>query len=96
MGGATYQVPVDVRPSRRLALSMKWIIAYADRGEKILELAWQVNLWTLLTIVEMRLNVNVHKMAGANKAFSHTTGNYFNLAGGFHRCQVRIRLLLLS
>ncbi|MEK7356653.1 MAG: 30S ribosomal protein S7, partial [Bdellovibrionota bacterium] len=35
VGGATYQVPVDVRPSRRLALAMKWMIEYArERGEK--------------------------------------------------------------
>src|ERR1700751_5413364 len=35
VGGATYQVPCDVRPSRRLALAMKWIVTYArDRGEK--------------------------------------------------------------
>jgi small subunit ribosomal protein S7 len=35
VGGATYQVPVDVRPSRRLALAMRWLIAYSrERGEK--------------------------------------------------------------
>jgi small subunit ribosomal protein S7 len=74
VGGATYQVPVDVRPSRRLALSMKWIIEYArERGEKDMEkrLAGE-----LIDAFNNRGNAikkkeDVHRMAEANKAFSH-------------------------
>jgi len=74
VGGATYQVPVDVRPSRRLALAMRWLIAYSrDRGEKDYSkrLAAEV-----LEAYNNRGNAikkreDVHKMAEANKAFSH-------------------------
>ena len=74
VGGATYQVPVDVRPSRRLALAMRWIIGYArERGEKDFSkrLAGEV-----LDAFNGRGNAikkreDVHKMAEANKAFSH-------------------------
>lgn len=74
VGGATYQVPVDVRPSRRLALSMRWLIEYARaRGEKDFSkrLAAEV-----LEAYNNRGNAikkreDVHRMAEANKAFSH-------------------------
>ncbi len=74
VGGATYQVPVDVRPSRRLALAMRWLIAYSrERGEKdyAKRLAGE-----LLDAYNNRGNAikkreDVHKMAEANKAFSH-------------------------
>jgi small subunit ribosomal protein S7 len=74
VGGATYQVPVDVRPSRRLALAMRWLISYArDRGEKDFSkrLAGEI-----LDAFNSRGNAikkreDVHKMAEANKAFSH-------------------------
>ena len=74
VGGATYQVPVDVRPSRRLALAMRWLIAYSrDRGEKDFSkrLAAEV-----IDAYNNRGNAikkreDVHKMAEANKAFSH-------------------------
>lgn len=74
VGGATYQVPVDVRPSRRLALAMRWLIAYSRaRGEKdyAKRLAGE-----LLDAYNNRGNAikkreDVHKMAEANKAFSH-------------------------
>lgn len=74
VGGATYQVPVDVRPSRRLALAMKWIIANArERGEKDFgrRLAGE-----LLDAYNNRGNAikkkdDVHRMAEANRAFSH-------------------------
>lgn len=74
VGGATYQVPVDVRPTRRLALSMNWIIAYArERGEK--DFAKRL-AGELLDAYNNRGNAikkreDVHKMAEANKAFSH-------------------------
>lgn len=74
VGGATYQVPTDVRPSRRLALSMRWIIENArNRGEKDFSkrLAAEV-----IDAYNNRGNAikkreDVHKMAEANKAFSH-------------------------
>lgn len=74
VGGATYQVPVDVRPSRRLALAMRWLIAYSRaRGEKDFSkrLAGEI-----LDAYNNRGNAikkreDVHKMAEANKAFSH-------------------------
>jgi small subunit ribosomal protein S7 len=74
VGGATYQVPCDVRPSRRLSLAMKWLVGYArDRGEKTFSarLAGEI-----LDAYNNRGNAikkreDVHKMAEANKAFSH-------------------------
>jgi small subunit ribosomal protein S7 len=74
VGGATYQVPVDVRPSRRLALAMRWLIEYArERGEKDMSrrLAGE-----LVDAYNNRGNAikkkeDVHRMAESNKAFSH-------------------------
>jgi small subunit ribosomal protein S7 len=74
VGGATYQVPVDVRPSRRLALAMKWIVENARaRGEKDFakRLAGEI-----IDAFNNRGNAvkkkdDVHRMAEANKAFSH-------------------------
>lgn len=74
VGGATYQVPVDVRPTRRLSLAMKWLIENArNRGEKDFakKLAGE-----LLDAYNNKGNAikkreDVHKMAEANKAFSH-------------------------
>ena len=74
VGGANYQVPVEVRPTRRNALAMRWIRDSArKRGEKsmILRLAGE-----LLDAVEgrggaMKKCDEVHRMAEANKAFSH-------------------------
>jgi small subunit ribosomal protein S7 len=74
VGGATYQVPVDVRPSRRLTLSMKWLIDYArERGEKDFS---QRLAGEILDAYNNRGNAikkreDVHRMAEANKAFSH-------------------------
>jgi small subunit ribosomal protein S7 len=74
VGGATYQVPVDVRPSRRLALAMRWIIENSRaRGEK--DFAKRL-AGELLDAYNNRGNAikkreDVHKMAEANKAFSH-------------------------
>ena len=74
VGGATYQVPTDVRPSRRLALAMRWLIEYArERGEKDFSkrLAGEI-----LDAYNNRGNAikkreDVHRMAESNKAFSH-------------------------
>lgn len=74
VGGATYQVPVDVRPTRRLALAMRWLVEYSRaRGEKDFSkrLAGE-----LLDAYNNRGNSikkkeDVHKMAESNKAFAH-------------------------
>jgi len=74
VGGSTYQVPIDVRPSRRLALSMRWLITAAKgRGEKTMP-ARLAN--ELAEAAEMRGGAvkkkeDTHRMAEANKAFSH-------------------------
>lgn len=74
VGGATYQVPVEVRPERRVALAMRWLVSYArDRGEKTMRerLAGE-----LVDAAQGRGNAvkkrdDTHKMAEANKAFAH-------------------------
>ncbi|MDS9947571.1 MAG: 30S ribosomal protein S7 [Planktomarina sp.] len=74
VGGATYQVPVEVRPERREALAIRWLItASRKRNENTMEerLAGE-----LLDAVQSRGNAvkkreDTHKMADANKAFSH-------------------------
>jgi small subunit ribosomal protein S7 len=74
VGGSTYQVPVEVRPSRRLALSMRWIIASAQgRGEKTMR---QRLAAELMDAAENRGSAvkkkeDTHRMAEANKAFAH-------------------------
>jgi small subunit ribosomal protein S7 len=74
VGGANYQVPVEVRPVRRLALSMRWIkVAARKRGEKSMA---QRLANELLEATEgrggaMKKRDEVHRMAEANKAFSH-------------------------
>ncbi len=74
VGGATYQVPVEVRQDRRTALAMRWLIEYASaRGEKTMveKLAGEI-----LDAANNRGNAvkkreDTHKMAEANKAFAH-------------------------
>ncbi len=74
VGGSNYQVPVEVRPSRRLALSMRWIIQSAQtRGEKTMR---QKLAGELLDAAENRGGAikkkeDTHRMAEANKAFAH-------------------------
>ena len=74
VGGANYQVPVEVRPVRRLALAMRWLREAAKkRGEKSMDLRLAGEL---LDAVEgrgaaMKKRDDTHKMAEANKAFSH-------------------------
>src|SRR5690349_4863042 len=74
VGGANYQVPVEVRPSRRNALSMKWIIdaARSKKGKPMAEkLAEEIMLAAKNEGEAVRKRENVHKMAEANKAFAH-------------------------
>lgn len=74
VGGATYQVPVEVRPERRVALAMRWITNYARaRGEKTMTERLAAEL---VEAAQGRGNAvkkkdDTHKMADANKAFSH-------------------------
>ena len=73
-GGATYQVPVEVRPRRRTALAMRWIVdAARRRGEKSMGIRLANELMEAAdsrgTAVKKR--EDTHRMAEANKAFSH-------------------------
>jgi small subunit ribosomal protein S7 len=74
VGGATYQVPVDLRPTRRLALAMIWLIGYArERGEKSManRLAGEIADAYANRGNAIKKKEDVHRMAEANKAFSH-------------------------
>ena len=74
VGGATYQVPVEVRPARRVALAMRWLKDYArGRGEKTmaLRLAGEIIDATEGKGAAVKKREDVHRMAEANKAFSH-------------------------
>ena len=74
VGGATYQVPVEVRPARRVALSMRWLVEYArNRGEKSMRqrLAGEIIDASQGKGNAVKKREDVHRMAEANKAFSH-------------------------
>jgi small subunit ribosomal protein S7 len=74
VGGASYQVPVEVRPERRASLAMRWIIGFArDRGEKTMQekLASELIEASLGRGNAIKKREDVHKMAEANKAFAH-------------------------
>ena len=74
VGGANYQVPVEVRPDRRIYLSMKWIIgsAKAKKGKPMAEkLSEEIILASKNEGDAVKKRENVHKMAEANKAFAH-------------------------
>ena len=74
VGGATYQVPVEVRPARRVALSMRWLVEYArNRGEKSMRqrLAGEIIDASQGKGNAVKKREDVHHMAEANKAFSH-------------------------
>ena len=74
VGGANYQVPVEVRPSRRMALSMRWLREAArKRSEKSMaqRLAGELLEASEGRGAAMRKREEVHRMAEANKAFSH-------------------------
>jgi small subunit ribosomal protein S7 len=74
VGGATYQVPTEVRPERRTALAIRWLIAYSgDRSEKSMEekLAGELIDAANNRGGAIKKREDVHKMAEANKAFAH-------------------------
>lgn len=74
VGGATYQVPVEVRPERRLALGIRWLINYSrDRNERTMDerLAAEIMEAAAGTGSAIKKKEDTHKMAEANKAFAH-------------------------
>ena len=74
VGGATYQVPVEVRPDRRVALAMRWLALYSrDRGEKTMveRLAAELMDAAQGRGGAVKKKDDVHRMADANKAFAH-------------------------
>ncbi|MCL5270938.1 MAG: 30S ribosomal protein S7 [bacterium] len=74
VGGANYQVPIEVRPERRQALAIRWILdAARGRGEKYMEdrLANELADAFNKTGVAIKKREDVHRMAEANKAFAH-------------------------
>jgi small subunit ribosomal protein S7 len=74
VGGATYQVPVEVRPERRTALAMRWLISYSrDRNEKSMaeQLAAEIIAASKGEGNAVKKKEDTHRMADANKAFAH-------------------------
>ena len=74
VGGATFQIPMQIRPDRKVSLAMKWLISYArKRNEKsmALRLANECIAAAKEEGAAVKKRVDTHKMAEANKAFSH-------------------------
>jgi len=74
IGGATYQVPIDVRPDRRQALALRWLTTYSrNRSEKTMEERLAKELLDAMnnTGASVKKKEDMHKMAEANKAFAH-------------------------
>lgn len=74
VGGATFQVPIEVRPERKMSLGIKWMIKYARmRGEKTMmeRLAAEIIAASKGEGASVKKKDDTHRMAEANKAFSH-------------------------
>lgn len=74
VGGATFQVPTEVRPDRKISLGVKWLIKYArTRGEKTMtdKLAGEIIAASKGEGAAVKKKDDTHRMAEANKAFSH-------------------------
>lgn len=74
IGGATYQVPIEVKPERRQALALRWLTMFSrKRGEKTMEekLANELMDAANNTGASVKRKEDMHKMAEANKAFAH-------------------------
>ncbi|MCD7862233.1 MAG: 30S ribosomal protein S7 [Lachnospiraceae bacterium] len=74
ISGATYQVPIEVRPERRQALGLRWLTAFSrKRGEKTMEdrLANEIMDAANNTGASVKRKEEMHRMAEANKAFAH-------------------------
>ena len=81
VGGATYQVPVDIRPQRRIALAFRWIIGFSlKRGERTMraKLAGELMDAANKTGSSIKKREDTHKMADANKAFANFRGELRN------------------
>ena len=74
IGGATYQVPIEVRPERKQTLALRWITLYSrKRGEKTMQdrLANEIIDASNSTGASVKKKEDMHKMAESNKAFAH-------------------------
>ncbi|MDQ2867891.1 MAG: 30S ribosomal protein S7 [Verrucomicrobiota bacterium] len=74
VGGATYQVPMEVTPARQLSLAMRWIVSYADkrRGQPMADaLAQEIKEAAAGQGNAIKKREDTHKMAQANRAFAH-------------------------
>ncbi|MFZ9046594.1 MAG: 30S ribosomal protein S7, partial [Cyclobacteriaceae bacterium] len=74
VGGATFQVPIEVRPDRKVSLGIKWLISYSRaRGEKTMKerLAAEIIAASKGEGASIKKKDDTHRMAEANKAFSH-------------------------
>ena len=74
VGGATFQIPMQIRPDRKISTAMKWLISYArKRNEKSMaqKLASEILAAAKEEGAAVKKRVDTHKMAEANKAFSH-------------------------
>ena len=74
VGGATFQVPIEVRPERKISLGIKWMISYSrNRGEKTMmeRLAGEIVAASRGEGAAVKKKDDTHRMAEANKAFSH-------------------------
>jgi small subunit ribosomal protein S7 len=74
VGGANYQVPIEVKPERRTTLGLRWLVNYSrQRGEKTMEerLAGEILDASNNTGASVKKREDMHKMAEANKAFAH-------------------------
>ncbi len=74
VGGATYQVPVEIRPERRLSLAIRWLVNYArERAEKTMAARLSAELLDAYNNrgTTIKKKEDTHKMAEANKAFAH-------------------------
>jgi small subunit ribosomal protein S7 len=74
VGGANFQIPIEVRPDRRIALGIKWMIGYArSRNEKSMseKLANEIIAASKGEGASVKKKDDTHRMAEANKAFSH-------------------------
>jgi|SRR6056300_649894 small subunit ribosomal protein S7 len=74
VGGATFQIPMQIRPDRKISMAMKWLIGYArKRNEKSMaqKLAAEILAAEKEEGAAVKKRVDTHKMAEANKAFSH-------------------------
>ncbi|QNR23334.1 30S ribosomal protein S7 [Croceimicrobium hydrocarbonivorans] len=74
VGGATFQIPVQIRPDRKISVAMKWLISYArKRNEKSManRLAAEIMAAAKEEGAAVKKRLDTHKMAEANKAFAH-------------------------